>query len=191
MAVRGDDNKMTFSEEATASEESISKTAARPEQKVPSSTRLRLGNLPNELLGHIIDYLDSECPSERNWNQRPDTTLTQSTTLDLKIVSCISKHLRHLVLPRLFFDFIHRYNLTNQITSLVANLSGSCTHLHPAWWSRILTTIPLTTFTILCPPYVFAELTHTSLIDTDSWVFNMPYHTVSAHDPADPFRSSQ
>jgi hypothetical protein len=30
----------------------------------------------------------------------------------------------------------------------------------------------------LCPPYVFAELTHTSLIDTDSWVFNMPYHAL-------------
>ena len=167
-------------------------TTGNGQNKAAPSAQLRLGDLPNELLGHIIDYLDTECPSEVKWNQRPDTTLTHSKTADLKTISRTSKHLRHLVLPRLFahtrldpnqltsfLQFIHRNALTQHVTSLVAHLAGSYTHLHPAWWSRILTTIPLTTFTILCPPYVFAELTHTSLINSDSWVFNMPYHTVS------------
>jgi hypothetical protein len=161
------------------------------QQKAASSSRLRLGDLANELLGHIIDYLDSECPSEVNWNQRPDTSLTQSKTLDLKAISRTSKHLRHLVLTRLFAHtrlnpnqltpfllFVRANRLAPHISSLVAHLSGPCTHLHPAWWYLLLNTIPLTTFTILCPPYVFAELTHASLIDTDSWVFNMPYHTL-------------
>jgi hypothetical protein len=154
-------------------------------------TQLRLADLPNELLDHIVDYLDTKCPSEVNWHQRPGTTLTQSQTIDLKTISRTSKHLRHLVLPRLFahtrldpnhctpfLDFIRSHNLTPHITSLVAHLPGSCTHLHPTWWSRILTTIPIMTFTILCPPYVFAELTKTSLVSPDSWVFNMPYHAL-------------
>jgi hypothetical protein len=161
------------------------------EQKTASSSRVRLGDLPNELLGHILDYLDTECPSEVNWNQRPDIYLTQSKTFDLKNISSTSKHLRHLVLPRLFAHarldpnqstpfllFIRDKGLTLHITSLVVHLSGPCTHLHPTWWYLLLNTIPLTTFTILCPPYVFAELTHASLVDTDSWVFNMPYHTL-------------
>jgi hypothetical protein len=76
--------------------------SARNEQTTTPPAQLRLEDLPNELLGHIIDYLDTDCPSEVNWNQRPDTTLTQSKTLDLKTVSRTSKHLRHLVLPRLF-----------------------------------------------------------------------------------------
>jgi hypothetical protein len=192
MAVRRDKNNTTCAGMAPASGQLTDVETARNEQSTTiPSTRLRLEDLPNELLSHIIDSLDTECPSEVNWNQRPDTTLTQSKTLDLKTISRTSKHLRHLVLSRLFahtrldpsqstpfLNFVHRNNLTNQITSLVAHLSGSCTHLHPAWWFRILITIPLTTFTILCPPYVFAELTHTSLVDTDSWVFNMPYHAL-------------
>ena len=127
-----------------------------------SATGLRLQDLPNELLAHIIDHLDTECPSEVNWNQRPDVTLTRSSTLDLKAISRTSKHLRNLVLPSLFahtrldpnqstsfLAFVRRHSLVNHITSLVAHLSGSCAHLHPVWWLRILGTIPLTTFTIV------------------------------------------
>jgi hypothetical protein len=191
-AVSQDEDERTLVEDGMAVDESTSDVST-PEtgHKATPSTRLRLGDLPNELLGHIIDYLDTECPSEVNWHQRPETTLTQSQTVDLKTISRTSKHLRHLVLPRLFaharldpnhctpfLNFIRNHSLTPYITSLVAHLPGSCTHLHPAWWSRILTTIPLTTFTILCPPYVFAELTQTSLVSPDSWVFNMPYHAL-------------
>jgi hypothetical protein len=182
----------TLAEDGIAADE-LTGDATTPEtgnKEIPS-TQLRLADLPNELLDHIVDYLDTECPSEVNWHQRPGTTLTQSQTVDLKTISRTSKHLRHLVLPHLFaharlnpnhctpfLDFIRSHNLTPHITSLVAHLPGSCTHLHPAWWSRILTTVPIMTFTILCPPYVFAELTKTSLVSPDSWVFNMPYHAL-------------
>ena len=192
LIVRTDEDKSPVAEETTASEEPQSNAITETGQKPAPPNQLRLTDLPNELINHIIDHLDTECPSEVNWNKRPDTTLTHSTTVDLKTISRTSTHLRHLVLPRLFaharleptqstpfLTFVERNKLANHIISLVAHLPGPCTHLYPAWWSRLLTIIPLTTFTILCPPYVFAELAHISLVNTDSWVFNMPYHTVS------------
>ena len=197
--VRTDEDDTPVAEETMASEEpqSIAVTETGQKPSPPSPSQLRLADLPNELISQIIDHLDTECPSEVNWNKRPDTTLTHSTTVDLKTISRTSTHLRHLVLPRLFaharleptqstgfLRFVNRNKLTNHIASLVAHLPGPCTHLYPAWWSRLLTAIPLTTFTILCPPYVFAELAHISLVNTDSWVFNMPYHTVSTKFPS-------
>jgi hypothetical protein len=166
VATRGDDNTC----DARMTRLSRSRTdneTAENKQGMTGPTRLRLEDLPNELLTHIIDYLDSKCPSEVNWNQRPDTTLTRSHILDLKAISRTSKHLRNLVLPSLFahtrldpnqstpfLNFVRRHNLGHHITSLVAHLSGSCTHLHPVWWFHILAAIPLTTFTIVSHGYL-------------------------------------
>lgn len=47
-----------------------------------------------------------------------------------------------------------------------------------AWWARLLNDIPLTTFTIMCAPHVFAELASISIISVDSWAFNMPYQII-------------
>src|ERR1700761_5757710 len=98
VAPRGDDN----TPDARMTRLSRSRTdneTAENKQCTASPTRLRLEDLPNELLAHIIEYLDSKCPSEVNWNQRPHITLTRSHTLDLKAISRTSKHLRSLVLP--------------------------------------------------------------------------------------------
>lgn len=162
MAGKQDNVKTRCSRSTSTSGQLTDNGPARLKPTAISATQFSLGDLPNELLGHIIDYLDSEAPSEVNWNQRPDITLTQSETADLKTISRTSKHLRHLVLPRLFahmrldpnqaapfLSFARRNNLTNHISSLVAHLSGSCTHIHPVWWSHILTSIPLTTLTIV------------------------------------------
>jgi len=42
----------------------------------------------------------------------------------------------------------------------------------------LLNEIPLTTFTIICAPHVFAELASISIISVDSWAFNMPYQII-------------
>jgi hypothetical protein len=161
VAIRGDDETRCARMTPT-SRSWMDNASAESKQSTTGATRLRLHDLPNELLTHVIDYLATQCPSEVNWNWRPDITLTGSNTLDLKTISRTSKHLRSLVLPSLFahacldpnqstsfLAFVRRQNLVNHITSLVAHLSGSCSHLHPAWWFRILASIPLTTLTIV------------------------------------------
>ena len=158
------------------------------------STKLVFESLPNEIVDHVLDFLDAQAPSCINWNQQPDTTLTRSGHVDLKQISLTSKRLRCLTLPRLFshayldpnkdqalFEtFIRSQCLETVVRSLVVHLRSPCHQFpQPRWWSRLLDALPaLRTFIILCPPFVLAELAETSIVNMDSWIFNMPYHTV-------------
>src|SRR5277367_6806629 len=103
--------------------------------------KLRLENLPNELLGGIFALLARPCPSEVRFNEQPDRSLITSKHIDLKTVSYLSKRFRSLVLPLLFahahldpyhltgfLAFIKDNNLTNRIVSVVASLQGPCSH---------------------------------------------------------------
>ncbi|KAK4539771.1 hypothetical protein LTR36_010359 [Oleoguttula mirabilis] len=58
--------------------------------------------LPEELLIHILTYLDTPPPSERKLRQEPSLRLTVSDEHAFKDVSCVSKRWRRLVLPLLF-----------------------------------------------------------------------------------------
>jgi hypothetical protein len=156
-----------------------------------------LADLPNELFDHVLGFLDHQCPSELNWHQRPDLGITKSTKVDLKSLSLTSKSIRALTLKRLFahvcldpnqsptfLDFVDQHALAPHIRSVVARMTEPCRLiLHPLWWARLLNEIPALTFTIICPPYVFAEFASTSIVDVDSWAFNMPYHVIRFRQP--------
>jgi len=58
--------------------------------------------LPEELLLHILTYLDGCPPSERQRRQEPGLQLTDSPYLPLKNSSLVSKRWRRVVLPLLF-----------------------------------------------------------------------------------------
>lgn len=149
-------------------------------------------DLPNELFDHILGFLDQECPSELNWHQRPDLNLTKSSRKDLKNLSMASKSTRVLTLKRLFahvcldpnqspafLAFLDRHVLNQHVKSIVARMTEPCRLiLHPLWWARLLNEIPAVTFTIICPPYVFAEFASTSIVDVDGWAYNMPFHII-------------
>jgi hypothetical protein len=151
-----------------------------------------LGDLPNELFDQVLEFLDRQCPSELKWHQRPDLDITRCQTMDLKNLSLVSRSIRILTLKRLFahvcldpnqspafLEFVEQYALNPCIQSIVARMTEPCRLiLHPLWWARLLNAIPALTFTIICPPYVFAEFASTSIVDVDSWAFNMPFHVI-------------
>lgn len=151
-----------------------------------------LDDLPNELFDHVLEFLHHQCPSELNWHQRPDLSIIKSTKTDLKNLSLTSKSVRALTLKRLFahvcldpnqspafLDFVDQHGLAVHVKSIVAYMTEPCRLiLHPLWWARLLNAIPALTFTIICPPFVFAEFVSTSIAEVDSWAFNMPYHAI-------------
>ncbi|KAI7548402.1 hypothetical protein KC331_g4427 [Hortaea werneckii] len=61
-----------------------------------------IGRLPEELILHILQYLDSLPPSELKIRHEPSLTLTESGDTPYKAVSCVSRSLRRLTLPLLF-----------------------------------------------------------------------------------------
>lgn len=158
----------------------------------PFSSTFGLSDLPNELFDHVLEHLEHQCPSEVNWHQRPGLKITRSTESDFKSLSLVSKSIRALTLKRLFahvcldpnqspafLDLVDQYALAPHIKSIVARMTEPCRLiLHPLWWARLLNVIPAQTFIISCPPYVFAEFASTSIVDVDSWAFNMPFHTI-------------
>ena len=148
-------------------------------------------DLPNEILSHIFTFLDSPCPSEVNFNSQPSKLLTRSGNLHLKSISTVSERCRSTALPLLFaharldpykltdfLAFVRSKQLEAHIKSVVAMLQGPCNHLHPAWWARLLNRVPATSFSIICAPHVFAELASISIVDVDSWAFNMPHQVI-------------
>lgn len=58
--------------------------------------------LPEELLLHVLAYLDNPSPSEVNLRQEPSLGLTKSNHQDYKNIACVSRKLRRLTLPLLF-----------------------------------------------------------------------------------------
>ena len=155
-------------------------------------TLASLADLPNELLDHVLEFLDGQCPSERNWHQRPALDIAGSARTDVKSLSLTSKSIRALALKRLFahvcldpnqspafLGFVDRYALAPRVQSILARMTEPCRLiLHPLWWARLLNAVPALTFTIICPPYVFAEFASKSIVDVDSWAFNMPYQII-------------
>jgi len=150
--------------------------------------RLKLLDLPNEILGHVFSHLDSQSPFDLALKRQPSPRSTQSLTRPLKHISLLSHRCRAIVLPRLFrhacldpfrlgpfLRFVQSNHLSHHIDSLVAYLQSPCSHVYPAWWARLLNGVPARTISIICAPHVFAELAGISIWGSDSWAFNMPY----------------
>lgn len=158
----------------------------------------KLADLPNELIDHILSFLDSKAPSELNFNEQPTSTYTYAQKTPLKDVSRVSRRLRDIVLSRLFANvrldpyrltpfltFIHRQKLAHNVKTIVAQLQGPCNHIHPAWWARLLNEVSACNFTIICAPHIFAELVNTTIVNADAWAFNMPQQLLTLEQDAD------
>ena len=63
---------------------------------------MNIDKLPEELLLHVFNYLESTPPSEVKIRHEPSLELTRSSKTTLKDVSTISKRWRRIVLPLLF-----------------------------------------------------------------------------------------
>ena len=105
-----------------------------------------INDLPLELWGQIVKYLDAPCPSTARLRQQPVFEVTQSNVTALKSVSCVSPTLRAVALRVLFrharlmvpgasevanctelaafLDFVLRHDLTTAIKSLTLLSNG-------------------------------------------------------------------
>ena len=61
-----------------------------------------IDRLPEELLLHVLSYLDSLPPSETKQSYEPDLQTTKSHATDLKAASLVSRRWRRIILPTLF-----------------------------------------------------------------------------------------
>lgn len=147
-----------------------------------------LSILPNELLGVIASLLDGQPPSEGNFNRLPNPEWTASNRQCLKALSSVSHRLRLLVLPQLFrhakldpcyltdfLDFVHKADLAHSIETIVAHVLGAYSHIHPAWYVRLLNEIPVKRMTVGCKPHIFAKICQINLNLQDAWAFDIPY----------------
>lgn len=161
---------------------------------LPTTRSLKLLDLPNELLGHVLTFLDSNRPSENSFVEHPASSWTICQEHPLKNFSTLSHRLRSLTLPLLFrhvrldpyhlspfLAFIRQTQLTDSVISIVAHLQGPCNHIHPAWWCRLLNEIPATCFTIACAPHIFAEIAKINMNMNDIWAFNIQYQYLELH----------
>lgn len=173
-----------------------------PESLSKESEFSPLGDLSPELLEMVLEHLDSAPPSQLKQHHRPHPSITRGGTavpdMPLKNLSVAATWTRRVALRHLFkhacldpngspefLDFILENGLAKYVHSITAVMSISCKlMLHPLWWARLLNTVPAQTFTIVCPPVVFAEFMCPSVVDqvrTDSVAYDMPFHSMTFH----------
>src|SRR6201999_225085 len=115
-------------------------------------------------------------PSDRGLLEKPKSALTPQESDDgiqlmslpaasnrqnpLKNLTLTCRLIRSLTLPILFkhavfcplrlgdfLGFLKKHKLTQQVASVVAHLRGHYSHVHPAWWARLLNEVPATRLT--------------------------------------------
>ena len=151
---------------------STQSTDTDPDPEPPvqdSSRRLRLQELPNELLDHVIDFLETQCPSEVNWHQTPDPSLRQSSCHDFKHLSLTSHQFRASISPRLFTNIradvsdltlLLPFLTTN---SLTRHITSAAIHIPPSWPSDEQHFVILPHIT---SPFAFTTIAFTSVPPT-------------------------
>jgi hypothetical protein len=156
-----------------------------------------LKDLPNELLDHILQFLDSSPPSEGQIHEWPRIDIGRGGPSDFKQLSLTSHSFRGLILDRLFtyckielsqlqlfLAFVKRNSLSHRVRSLVVLKQGNSLNAqHPVWWARLLGSVNPETLTIVAPPFHFAELARCSLVDCDNWAFNIPLQILQLKQP--------
>lgn len=155
--------------------------------------------LPNEIISRVISFLDTPSPFDANLSQKPalewpkdelqaQVSETKPRRNTLKSMSTSNRLLRSLTLPVLFkhvmFDpvrlsdflaYVRQNDLDQRISSIVAVVSGHYSHIHPAWWARLLNEVPASRLSIIAAPHILAELTGVSSWSTDAWAFDIPH----------------
>lgn len=147
----------------------------------------QLLDLPNEILSQIIRYLDSDICLEHRFVAHPRDKWLELDEKPLKHISTASQRLRQLSLPTLFqrarlnpfqltdfLNFTHHHALTSTIHSIVAHLTSPVSHIHPAWWCRLLNEIPTPTLILTGAPSAFSEPAKLHITVSDSWAFDIP-----------------
>lgn len=148
----------------------------------------QLLDLPNEILNQVIRYLDSDICLEQRFHSHPRNTWLELEERPLTHISVSSRRLRQLALPVLFrrarlnpihltdfLTFIHQHTLEPTVHSIVAHIEGPLSHIHPAWWCRLLNAIPTPTLILVGSPSSFSEPAKLHITVSDSWAFNIPY----------------
>ena len=166
----------------------------------------QLVDLPNEIISHILNLLDSPSPFKLTVHELPQSR-PHSRPLEvspLKSCSYVSHRFRKLTLPVLlrhvrihhgelqaFLTFVETAKLTKFPLSIVIEIYSPTSHLHPPWWTRLLTSLPsMTTLSIAAPPHIFPELTRNPCSSsTDAWAFKIRLQYIQVHiDRVQPFR---
>jgi hypothetical protein len=157
-----------------------------------------IGDLPNEILDHILSFLDHEPPSTWKIHEWPDADTGRGENSVLKHLSLASHFLQQLVINRLyahcqielselqpFLAFVNRSSLSHNVRSLVVLRRSNCSNTaqHPVWWARLLSSVNPETLTIVAPPFHFTELAHCSIVDCDAWAFNIPFQILQLRQP--------
>jgi hypothetical protein len=149
-------------------------------------------SLPNELLDEIIAGLATSPPSISKLHQPPTARIARCDTRDLKNLSLTSSRLREVVIPRLFahvsFDlqdvdeflaFVHAWNLSPYVTSIVVKGRHSPNNREdPFWWRRVLSQLQPLRITVLAPPTFIGAMMGTQIMDGHSWAFQVPFQIV-------------
>jgi hypothetical protein len=175
-------------------------------------------DLPNEILGRIIVSADSPSPFDASLHLKPKSSLVPRESHDgIRLMSMPAARERHaplkslvstcrllhaLALPLLFkhallntgrlsdfLAFLHHHKLPQHVSSVVAYLPGHYSHIHPAWWARLLNEVPAKRLTIVAAPEVLAELTGVINWANDAWAFDMPLQFLRFDQSAEAARS--
>jgi hypothetical protein len=165
----------------------------------PQQRRLQLLDLPNEIISHIFQCLDSPSRFLQASFKQPDGTAARASSAPLKEASRLCRRLRKLALPYLFanliinpahlrplISFLQRHDLAVHVRTIVAQIPSPCSHYHPPWWKQIPAhATKLRTLSIIAPPHLFSEVMGTDLHSQDNWAFNMPYQILQLEcDPS-------
>jgi len=77
-----------------------------------STNQCHIGKLPEELIIHVLEYLDTRPPSETHIRREPSLSLTACEKAVYKDVCCVSKAWRRIALPLLFKHVRLRLDVT-------------------------------------------------------------------------------
>lgn len=172
-----------------------------------------VNTLPNEILAHILGYLDVP-KSSANLLDEPCLELTQSNTADLKAASWISKQWRRAVFPMLFkhaqfivpepkdhrpmlddqikpfLDFATRTSLQSIIASFTlvvqdAKLLGNGRKLDrfSSFWLSLFDALDPPEILIIAPVEALGALTACHVALGDAWQFDCPCHYLRLKRP--------
>lgn len=150
----------------------------------------QLVDLPNEIISHILNLLDSPSVFESTIHELPQSRPSSRPlkVLPLSSSSYVSHRFRKLVLPVLFrhvrmhhgdlkafLRFAETAKVRNAPISIVIEIYTPTSHLHPPWWTQVLTTLPsLSTLSIAAPPHIFPEVTRNPCSSSnDAWAFKI------------------
>jgi hypothetical protein len=163
-----------------------------------------INTLPNEILSHILSYLDAPRDLSAGLLDEPRFDLTQSKVSNLKAASCVSKQWRQVVFPMLFkhpqfvedqdyqpmldgqikpfLEFARSNSLDTIIESFTLVVKNAKVYTKgknspdpfSSFWMTLFDLLDPPELLIIAPVEALAKLTACHILRGDAWNFDCP-----------------